>query len=334
MYRITRQFVVQQSVVLSFAVNLFTTFEACSQELRTAETHPADYPTSIALQFMSDRLAQKTNNTLALKIYTGGQLGEEKDALELTILGGIDICRVSLAPLNSIAPGTTVLAMPFLFRSTAHMRTVLDGAIGAEILASLDTHGLIGLAYYDSGARSIYNTIRPIRTPADVEGLKIRVQNSDVAVAMVKAMGGNPTPMGFGQVYESLLLGAIDGSENNWASFDAAGHYEVATHYSLTRHTMVPEVLVASKERWQRLSREQQQAVRQAAVESVAVMRREWDARVERSRRRVLDAGVEVVEDIDIDEFEAAVQPVYDQFIRSPAERDLVERIRAVGGTQ
>ena len=301
-----------------------------AQSLRTAETHPSDYPTTLALRHIDKALQENTGGELGLKIYAGGQLGEEKDALELTILGGIDISRVSLAPLNSIAPETTVLAMPFLFRSTEHMRAVLDGDVGAGILKSLEPRGLIGLAYYDSGARSIYNTQRPIRTPADVVGLKIRVQNSDVAVAMVKAMGGNPTPMGFGQVYESLMLGAIDGSENNWPSFDSAGHYEVAKHYTLTRHTMVPEVLVVSKFRWERLTAEQQQALRAAASDSVAVMREAWDARVERSRQRLLASGVQLVENVDRDAFVEAVVPVYDEFIDNPHLQTLVRRIRAV----
>lgn len=274
---------------------------------------------------------EETSGSLSLKIYAGGQLGEEKDALELTILGGIDISRVSLAPLNAFAKETTVLAMPFLFRSTEHMRAVLDGDIGAEILKSLEPHGLVGLAYYDSGARSIYNSLRPIRTPADVVGLKIRVQNSDVAVAMIEAMGGNPTPMGYGQVYESLMLGAIDGSENNWPSYDSAGHYEVAKHYSLTRHTMVPEVLVISKLRWDRLAAGEQQALRTAAIASVAVMREAWDARVERSRQRLLADGVQLTEDLDREAFAEAVAPVYEEFVVTQDVRELVRRIRAVG---
>ena len=304
---------------------------AQSLALRTAETHPNDYPTSVALRFLSERLRELSAGDVQLKIYTGGQLGEEKDALELTILGGIDISRVSLAPLNSIVPETTVLAMPFLFRSTEHMRNVLDGVIGKTILSTLESHGLVGLAYYDSGARSIYNTQRPIRTPKDIEGLKIRVQNSDVAVAMVEALGGNPTPMGYGQVYESLMLGAIDGSENNWPSYDSAGHFEVAQHYTLTRHTMVPEVLVISKYRWDQLDPDDQAHLQQAATESVAIMRREWDMRVEHSRDRLLGAGVELVENVDTDAFIAAVAPVYDRFMDTPELQELVSRIRAVG---
>ena len=333
-YRFARRRIRRVTFLLGLALCCYLgPGNAQSLALRTAETHPYDYPTSVALRFLSERLSDLSAGEVELKIYTGGQLGEEKDVLELTILGGIDVSRVSLAPLNSIALETTVLAMPFLFRSTEHMRSVLDGPIGKEILSSLESRGLVGLAYYDSGARSIYNTRRPIHIPKDIEGLKIRVQNSDVAVAMVEALGGNPTPMGFGQVYESLMLGAIDGSENNWPSYDSAGHFEVARHYTLTRHTMVPEVLVISKYRWDQLDAKERANLHQAAAESVSIMREEWDARVKQSRDQLLASGVELVDNVDTDAFIEAVAPVYDRFMDTPELQNLVSRIRAVGRT-
>lgn len=298
--------------------------------LRTAETHPADYPTALAITHMSTLLEEWSNGELAIKLYAGGQLGEEKDTLEITIFGGIDLNRINMAPLNSIVPETAVLGLPFLFRSTAHMRTVLDSDIGAEILASLEPYGLIGLAYYDSGARSFYNNQRSIASPADLQGLKIRVQNSALSVAMVEALGANPTPMGFGQVYESLLLGTIDGSENNWPSYESTGHYEAAPHYTLTRHTMMPEVLVMSKHRWEKLSLEHQRLIRRAAKASVPYMRQQWDQRVLASQKKVHSAGVEVVSDPDLAPFVAAMKPVYTQFVTTETMRDLVERIQAV----
>ncbi len=307
-----------------------TAVAAEQRVLRVADTQPADYPTVQALVYMGDLLEQWSDGELGLKIYAGGQLGEEKDTLELTVFGGIDINRVNLAPLNSIVPETTVLAMPFLFRSIAHMRATVDGPIGDEILAAFEPHGLIGLAYYDSGARSFYNTKRPIRTPADLAGMKIRVQNSDLFVEMVKALGGNPTPMGFGQVYESLVLGTIDGSENNWPSYESTRHFEAAPFYTLTQHTMTPEVLVMSRHRWERLSGEQQSLVRRAAKASVAHMRVLWEQRVVRSRQVVLAAGVEVIEDLDKRPFMQAVAPLYDMFLTDARLRDLVRRIRAV----
>jgi tripartite ATP-independent transporter DctP family solute receptor len=302
--------------------------------LRTAETHPADYPTAEAITYMGERLNEWSNGSLRVKLYAGGQLGEEKDTLEMTILGGIDLARINMAPVNSIAPDTAVLGLPFLFRSTAHMRAVLDGSIGDEILASLEPHGLIGLAYYDSGARSFYNSKRPIRSPADLGGLKIRVQNSELAVAMVESLGANPTPMGFSQVYESLLLGTIDGSENNWPSYVSTGHFEAAPHYTLTRHTMMPEMLVMSEHRWQQLTAEQQRMIRRAAKASVPFMRDRWDERVSVSKSRALEAGVHVVDIEDLSPFVAAMQPVYERAVTSERMRDWLERIRAVRETQ
>ncbi len=298
--------------------------------LRAADNQDVDYPTVRGVQSMADQLATVTNERIKLKVYSGGQLGEEQATLEITIFGGIDISRTSMANLNSIVPETMVFSLPFLFRSTEHMRKVLDGPIGAEVLASLEPHGLIGLAFYDAGARSIYNTKRPIHTPADMEGMKIRVMNSDIFIDMMQALGANATPMAFGQVYESLALGTIDAAENNWPSFESTRHFEVASYYSVTQHVMVPEVLVMSRHRWNRLSSEDQLLVQQAAKDSVPVMRELWDERVEQARSAIVAAGVNIVDDIDKQLFVDAMEPLYVEYLKDPASRELVERIRAV----
>jgi tripartite ATP-independent transporter DctP family solute receptor len=298
--------------------------------LRAADVQPNDYPTVAALRHMAETLAVRTGNALRMKLYSGGQLGDEADTLELTILGGIDINRVNLAPLTSVEPLTQVLALPFLFRSIAHMRAAVDGPVGDAVLASLAPHGLIGLAFYDSGARSFYNARRPINDLADMRGLKIRVQNSDLAVAMVRALGANATPMGYGQVYESLLLGTIDGSENNWPSYQDARHYMVARHLTLTEHTMAPEVVVMAKSRWDSLDAAGQAAVRAAARASVPVMRQLWDAREAAARAALAREDIIVERLADRRPFEAAMAPVYARFLRDPRLAALVERIRAI----
>ena len=320
----------KQLILIGFLLFVHQSASSETIILRTAENQSADYPTSMALSYMGSLLDQWSDGELLMKLYAGGQLGDEKDTLEITIFGGIDLNRVNMSPLNSIVPETSIFALPFLFRSTAHMRAVVDGDIGNEILALLEPAGLIGLAFYDSGARSFYNNKHPIRTPSDLRGLKIRVQNSKLAVAMVKALGGNPTPMGFGQVYESLLLGTIDGSENNWPSYESTGHYEAAEHYSLTRHTMMPEVLVMSRHRWLKLSTQQQNMIMRAAKESVPFMREQWDKRVEISKSKVLAAGVMVIDAPNLGPFVAAMQPVYEKFASSEEMRALVKRIQAV----
>ncbi|PZO06395.1 MAG: C4-dicarboxylate ABC transporter [Alphaproteobacteria bacterium] len=298
--------------------------------LRGADSHPVGYPTVEAVAYFGRRISEQTNGRLRLANYAGGQLGEEKDTLEITIFGGLDFNRVNLALLNPLESLTLVPSLPFLFRSTEHMRRALDGAPGQALLESLQPHGLIGLAFYDSGERSFYNTRRPIRTPADMRGLKLRVQTSDLYVALVQALGANPIPMSYGEVFQGLVQKVVDGAENNWPSFQDSRHYEVARYYSLTRHVMAPEVLVASSRTWSRLSQPDRDLIRQAASDSVPFMRRLWEDREAQARRLVEAAGVEVIEDIDRTAFETAMRPVWDRFVTSQRQSDLVAAIRAL----
>ncbi len=300
--------------------------------LRSADTHADGYPTVEAVEHMAELVHERTDGRILIQVFPGRQLGEERDTIEQTIIGAIDLNRVNLAPLNNIVPETAVPGLPFLFRSIEHMRAVVDGPIGDEILAAMEPHGMIGLAFYDSGARSFYNTVRPIRAPDDMEGLRIRVQNSDLFVAMVEALGANATPMEFGQVYDAIRTGVIDGAENNWPSYESTRHFEVAQHYTLDQHSMSPEVLVASKTSWERLAPEDREIIRQAARESVPVMRALWDERVASAQATVTAAGNEIIEDVDKEPFIEAMQPVYDRFVTDATLRDLVERIRAVEG--
>lgn len=297
-----------------------------------ADTHVIDYPTVQAVIRFGDILAERTDGRLKLRMYAGGQLGNERDTLEITTFGGLDFNRVNLAPLNSIEPLTIVPALPFIFESTQHMRTVLDGTVGDEVLASLEPHGLIGLCFYDSGERSFYNTRGPIRTPDDLKGLKIRVPGSDLYVGMIKALGGDATPMPLDEVYQSLAQGVIDGAENNWPSFESGRHYEVARFYSLTCHLLTPEVFAMSKISWDKLSATDQQLVRSAAKESVAYMRLLWDAQVKRSMKIILDAGV-AVNDVDPAPFTEKMMGMWGDFITTPQQKDLVGRILAAKGT-
>jgi tripartite ATP-independent transporter DctP family solute receptor len=280
---------------------------------------------------MGEELARATDGALSIRTYPGGQLGEEKDALEIAIFGGIDLVRVNLAPLNAIAVETVVPALPFLFRDSAHMRAAMDGAPGESILAALAPHGLIGLCFYDSGARNFYSTKGAIRTPADLKGQKIRVQNSDLFVAMVEALGGDATPMSFGEVYQALVQGVIDGAENNEPSFVSTRHFETARTYSLTQHVMAPEVLAISKRRWDKLSAEHQDLVRGKAKASVSVMRSLWEERETQARAKLTAAGVELVTDVDRAAFQAAVRPVWDRFLKAAPQRALAEEILAMG---
>jgi tripartite ATP-independent transporter DctP family solute receptor len=220
-----------------------------------------------------------------------------------------------------------VPTLPFLFRSIDHMRKVMDGPIGEEILKACEAQGFIGLAYYDSGARSIYTGKKQVRTLADVKGLKIRVQQSDLWVAVMEAMGANATPMPFGEVYTGLKTGLIDGAENNYPSFESTKHFEAAKFYSVTEHSMAPEILVFSKRVWDGLSADDQKAIRQAAKESVPHMRKLWDEREGKAKAAVV-AGGAVITVVDKAPFQAAMRPVYDKFIKDDKLKSLVKRIQ------
>ncbi|MBA4227150.1 MAG: C4-dicarboxylate ABC transporter [Hyphomonas sp.] len=301
------------------------------REFLSTDTHPEEYPTVQAVKEMGRLLSARTDGRLGVKIYAGGQLGSEQDTLEITVFGGLDMNRVNLAPLNSIEPLTSIPALPFLFQSNDHMRRALDSPIGDEILASLEPHGLIGLCFYDSGDRNFYNTRRPIRTPADMRGLKIRVPSSDLYVSMIRALGADATPMSIAEVYQALVQGVIDGAENNWPSYESGRHFEAAKYYSLTQHVIAPEVLVMSKSRWDKLDEADRALVRQTAKESVPYMRTLWDQRVEDSRARLMASGIEVNEIEDKAAFAAAMRPVWDRYIVSEQAKRLVSQIEAMG---
>nr|WP_271899303.1 TRAP transporter substrate-binding protein [Phyllobacterium sp. IY22] len=296
--------------------------------LRSADTHPDGYPTVEAVKYMGELIKERTAGRYSVEVYHSAQLGEEKDTIEQTQAGVLDFNRVSMGPFNGVVPVTQIPSLPYIFRSADHMRKTMDGPIGAEILKAFDTHNLVGLAFYDSGARSFYNSRKAITSLADLKGMKFRVIQSDVFVDMVNNLGANATPMAYGEVYSALETGVIDGAENNWPSFESAKHYEVAQFITLDEHQMVPEVLVMSKSSWDKLTPEDQAIVRQAAKDSVAKMRELWDAREKKSRATVEAAGVKVSE-IDKQPLIDAMKPVYEKYLSTPELKDLAARIQA-----
>jgi tripartite ATP-independent transporter DctP family solute receptor len=311
------------------AVALAALSSAQAREFRSAEVHPPDYPTTMAVVYMGKLLHDRTNNRLNLKVYPNGALGSEKDNIEQLRLGALDMMRINVAPLNSVVPETIVTGLPFVFRSTAHMRKVLDGPIGDDILKSMESQGLVGLAFYDSGARSFYAK-KPIRTMGDLKGMKIRVIQSDLFVAMVEALGANPTPMPYGEVYTALKTGIVDAAENNWPSYESSRHFEAAKFYTLDEHSLAPEVLVFSKVVWDKLSPQDQAEIRKAAKDSVPYMRQLWDEREVKSRKAVEAAGSQVITIANKQEFIDAMKPVYAKFASTPRLADLVKRIQEV----
>ena len=299
-----------------------------ARDFRSAEVHPADYPTTLAVQYMGKLVSEQSKGRMGVKVYTSGALGTEKDTIEQLKIGALDMTRINIAPLNSVVPETIVTALPFLFRDTAHMRKVLDGPIGDEILAAMESQGLVGLCFYDSGSRSFYTVKKPIRTLADIKGMKVRVQQSDLFVGMIQALGANPTPMPYGEVYTALKTGIVDAAENNWPSYESSRHFEAAKYYNLSEHSLVPEMLVFSKKVWDTLSREDQALLRKAARESVPHMRRLWDEREVKSRKLVEAAGIQTVALANKKEFIDAMAPVYEKFASTPKLKELVKRIQ------
>jgi tripartite ATP-independent transporter DctP family solute receptor len=303
---------------------------ATAREFRAADTQVENYPTVQALQFMAREVEEKTHGRHHIKIFHSRQLGEEADTIEQTRVGAIDLNRTNVAPIGSMVPLANVLALPFLFRSFNHLHKVLDSEIGEEILASFRQAGFIGLTYYDSGARSIYNSVRPVRTLADMKGLRIRVQQSDLMFNMIKALGAEPIELPYGQVLTGLQTKLIDGAENNWPSYVTTNHYKVAPYYTLTEHTMGPEVLIMSLRAWESLSTDDRAIFRDAARKSGAFMRDIWNGLEARSRQQARDAGNFIIENFDRKPFEQAMTPVLDAAMTDPATRQMAERIRQV----
>ncbi len=301
---------------------------AAAKEFRSSDVHPEDYPTVMAVKFMSDYLKEKTGGKDSIKVYTLSSLGSEKDTIEQVKIGALDFVRINVAPMNNICPATMVPTMPFLFKSKEHMRKVLDGPIGQEILKSCEKQGFVGLAFYDSGSRSLYTTKKPVKSLADVKGMKIRVQQSDLWVSLLQAMGANATPIPYAEVYTALKTGVVDGAENNWPSYDTARHYEVAKYYAITEHSMAPEMLLMSKKVWDTLTPQQQAIIREGAKQSVPYMRTLWDMKEVESRKKVEAGGAQVVE-VDKKSFADAMKPVYDKFITDPKLKEMVKKVQA-----
>lgn len=303
-------------------------FAAHAVEFRSSDVHNSDdYPTVAAVKYMSELLDKRSNGKYKIKVFNKGALGTEKETIDQVKIGALDMTRVNISPMNSLCAKTMVPTMPFLFDSIAHMRKSLDGPAGEEILRSCEDQGFIGLAFYDSGARSIY-TKKPVKTIADTKGMKIRVQQSDLWVALVGAMGANATPMPAGEVYTALKTGLIDAAENNIPSYDGFKHYEVVKVYSRTEHSMAPEMLLMSKAVFDKLPKADQDMIRAAAKESVAFQRQKWDEQEAKSLDVVTKGGATIVSDVDKASFKAAMPPVYAKFMTTPDLQRLVKTIQ------
>ena len=299
--------------------------------LKASDVHPLGYPTVEAVTRMGKKLEAATNGRLSIQMFPSMQLGGEKEAIEQAQVGALAIARVSVGPVGSIVDDLNVFNMPFVFRDVPHMRKVIDGEIGKELLQKITDNPqtrLVGLAWMDGGSRSVYNSKKPIRSVEDLKGLKIRMMGNPIFVDTMNALGGNGVPMGMDQVYSALQTGVVDGAENNPPSYDSFGHYNIAKNYSLTEHLIIPEILVFSKKIWDGLSKDDQELIKKLAAEAQLEQRQLWDERVEVSMKKIKDAGIEVITFADKKPFQDAVKPVWDKYGAKYAP--LVKRIQEV----
>jgi tripartite ATP-independent transporter DctP family solute receptor len=299
--------------------------------LKASDVHPEGYPTVQAVENMGKKLEQTTGGRLSIQMYASMQLGGEKEMIEQAQVGAIQFARVSVGTLGPVIDDLNVLNMPFLFRDTAHMNKVVDGPIGQELLDKVSNNPaakLVGLCWMDAGARSFYDTKRPIKTIADLKGLKIRVIGNPIFVDMANALGANGVAMGYDQVFSALQTGVIDGAENNPPSFVFDNHYQVAKYYTLTQHLIVPEMLVFSRASWDQLSADDQGLIKKFSRETQLDARELWNKTEAEAMQRMKTAGIEIIPIADKKPFQDAVKPVWDKYGTKFA--DLIKRIQAV----
>ena len=299
-----------------------------AMEIKSSDVHPMGYPTTEAIKYMGDLLSDWTSGRMKVQIFHSMQLGGEKEALEQVQVGALEMTRVSVGVVGPIVEEFNAFNLPYFFRSTEHMHKVVDGEIGTELLNKLEQGGLIGLGYMDAGSRSFYNSKRPIRTMEDLNGLKIRVMQNPIFVEMVNAMGGNGLSVAFNELYTAMQTGVVDGAENNPPTYNSHKHFEIAGHYTLTEHLMVPEIFVFSKKVWDGLSPLDQQLIRKASALAVEKERELWAAREEKALNALEAAGINVIRDVDKGPFIQATAPVRNKFGAKYAE--LIKRAQAV----
>jgi tripartite ATP-independent transporter DctP family solute receptor len=298
---------------------------------RSADVQPPDYPTVVATENLGSKLQSATNGRLSVQVFPSAQLGAEKETIEQTQLGAIQMIRVSAGALGPVVDEVNVVNMPFLFKNTAHADKMMDGEVGQELLDRVSANanaGLVALCWMNSGARSIYNSKRPVKTVEDLKGLKIRVIGNPIFIDMMNALGGNGVAMGYDQVFSALQTGVIDGAENNPPSYVFSNHYTAAKYYSLTEHLIIPEVLAFSRRAWDKLSADDQKLIKKFAREAQFEERDLWRKFEQEAMKKARAAGCEIIEIADKQPFQAAVKPVWDKY--GPKYQAMIKRIQEI----
>ncbi|RBO84762.1 TRAP transporter substrate-binding protein [Marinomonas aquiplantarum] len=318
-----------KALALMTAASAVAFSSAANAEWKGWNIHNTGYPVTDALESFIKEADKATDGRVSGRVYNSSVLGSQSDAIQMLQVGAIQFAGFSLGPMGDAVPEVNVVSLPFIFKDLNHMHRVMDGPVGDQLSDAMAKKGIMSLAWYDGGARSFYNTAKPIQTPADVKGEKFRVMNNELYVGMVEALGGNATPMAYSEVYQSLKTGVVDGAENNWPSYDSSNHYEVAPYYSLTQHLIIPECVCVSVKAWNELSAKDQVAVKKAARDSSALQRKLWAQRDEESRKKVLASGVKFNEIKDKKAFSDAMKPVYAKAVKdNPSLKPFIEQIQ------
>ena len=325
-------YIIKTTFILFISILLFS---GCQQEaqhttLRLAHSLDMSHPVHKGMEYMAKRADEISNDRLELKIYPSSQLGSERECLEMLQIGSLAMTKVSSAVIQSFVPEYKALGMPYVFRDIDHYHKVVDGPIGKRILNAGTNYWLKGLVFYDAGSRSFYTIDKPIREPADLKGMKIRVMQSITSVKMIQAMGGSPTPISWGELYTALQNGVVDGAENNLPTFHTSHQYEVCEYFSMDKHASIPDVLLVSTHIWNDLTDQEKEWLQQAARESVAKQREYWQEAQKEALKVIKEAGVEVIRP-DIEPFRESVQSVYSYIERtSPEVYKLTQKIQNV----
>jgi tripartite ATP-independent transporter DctP family solute receptor len=302
--------------------------EKPSYTFRLADNQPPDYPTVLGDKKFAELVEERTDGRIKIEVYPSAQLGDEKSVLEQVQLGAIEFTRINSSPLAEFNNQFTPIGLPYVFESEDHLWNFLNGDMGTKLLDGLEQSKMKGLAYYDSGSRSFYAT-KELKGVEDLEGLKIRVQQSKINIDFMAALGASATPMPYGEVFSALQTGIIDGAENNLPSLDSSNHYQEAKNLILDHHQRIPEVLLISKVAWDKLDAEDQKIIKQAALDSVETQRAEWDKYEEKSTKKLKDAGVTFTEVKDLKPWKDAVKPMIDEYSKEYKEvMDAIEAAR------
>jgi tripartite ATP-independent transporter DctP family solute receptor len=299
--------------------------------LKASDVHPLGYPTVESVVRMGKKLDAATSGRLTIQMFPSMQLGGEKEAIEQAQVGALQIARISVGAVGPVVDDVNVFNMPFVFRDSKHMEAVLDGEIGTELLNKITANektGLVALGWMNAGSRNIYNSKRPIKTLADLKGLKIRMIGNPLFIDTMNALGGNGVAMGFDQVFSAMQTGVVDGAENNLPSFVAQNHFQVAKYFSMTEHLIIPELLVFSKASWAKLTPDDQAMLKKFGREAQLEQRVLWYEAEKTALDKMKEVGTDIVTSIDKQPFRDAVKPVWDKYGAKYAE--MTKRIAAV----